>query len=187
MTEIPLTASGPLPSPGERRLFMGLSIGAGIVAALLPVGMVAYWLGASVEQLTGEIPINAVALGELDLPKRLGAVVLSLIPMSLLIWGLLRVRQSFMAFAEGAIFSSRAITGLRDFAIGVGGSALIKPAITALLSLYLTWSAPAGSRQMVIQFGSDTALFVLFAATFLAATWTMQRAAALAEENSQFV
>jgi hypothetical protein len=69
----------------------------------------------------------------------------------------------------------------------VGASALIKPLITALLSLFLTWDAPAGSRQLVLQFGSDTALFVLFAGAFLAATWSMQRAALLAEENSQFV
>ncbi len=175
------------PSPKEKRLFHVLAIIAGAVAALLPIGLVGFWMGVVSDGVWGSavpgLPIHA----ELDLGKRVGAAILGFIPMGLLVWGILRVRQTFMAFAGGEVFSARAISGLRDFAIGVGTSALIKPLITALLSLFLTWDAPAGSRQLVLQFGSDTALFVLFAGAFLAATWSMQRAALLAEENSQFV
>ena len=175
------------PSQREKQLFHILAITAGVVAALLPIGLVGFWIGAVPEGLWGSavpgLPIHA----ELNLGKRLGAIALGLIPMGLLVWGLLRVRQTFKGFAADEVFSARAISGLRDFAIGVGASALIKPLTTALLSLYLTWDAPAGSRQLVLQFGSDTALFILFAGAFLAATWSMQRAALLAEENSLFV
>jgi len=175
------------PSQSEKRLFRILAVIAGVVAVLLPIGLVGFWMGVEPGGLSGSAVPGLPIQVQLDLGKRLGAAILGLIPMGLLVWGILRVRQTFLAFAVGEVFSIRAITGLRDFAIGVGASALIKPVVTALLSLYLTWDAPAGERSLVLQLGSDTALFVLFAATFLAATWTMRRAAALADENSQFV
>ncbi|WP_338722223.1 DUF2975 domain-containing protein [Devosia sp. XK-2] len=187
MIEVMSTPPAALPSQREKRFFLTLAVIAGIIAALLPIGLIGFWAGIVPDDLWGRaVPGLPVGL-ELDLGKRAGAAILGLIPMGLLVWGLLRVRQTFIAFAAGEVFSASAIAGLRDFAIGVGASALIQPLIGALLSLYLTWDAPAGGRRLVLQLGSDTALFVLFAATFLAATWTMRRAAALAEENSQFV
>ena len=172
---------------GHPRLFRAIGTACGALAMILPVAVVGFWLLAPLETLATAAPLPAAVFDKLDLAGRAGAAVIGAIPLAVLVWALLRVRQTFIAFAAGRIFSSEAIAGLRDFAIGVGVSALAKPLVTMLLSLYLTWGQPQGQRQLVVMLGSDTLLFVLFAAIFLSATWIMRQAAAVAEENRQFI
>lgn len=176
-----------LPRRRDQLILRGLAVAAMALAAVLPLGLATYWLAAPPDALANGSPLPPSAVADLDLAGRAGAAALSLVPMAILAWGLIRISRTFLAFSEGGMFSSRAIAGLRDFALAVAISALCKPLITALLGLYLTWNAGPGQRQLILQFGSDTLLFTLFGGTFLAATWAMQRAALLAEENRQFV
>lgn len=175
------------PGPHHQRHFALLAMACGAAAALLPLGYLGFWLAAPVESLATSSPLGPQAFASFGLSDRLGAAAIGAVPLALLIWGLLRVRHTFLAFARGTMFASNAIAGLRDFAIGVGGSAVLKPLVTLVLGLYLTRNAPDGQHQLVLMLGSDTVLFVLFAATFLATTIAMRQAALLAEENRQFV
>ncbi|MDB5528085.1 MAG: hypothetical protein JWR51_1188 [Devosia sp.] len=168
-------------------LFRVLAVAATALAALLPLGMIGHWLTVAPDDLAQAMRMAPTALGDLNAPLRLGAAGLSLLAVLPLSWGLVRVRACFTEFAQGRPFVARGIAGLRDFAIGMGLSVVAKPVSAMLLSILLSWNAPAGQRQLIIQFDSDTLIMALFAATIAALGWAMQKAAAIAEENSQFV
>ena len=168
-------------------VFNSLAIVAASLAALLPVGILAYWLLAKSIGIAQSSGLPQSIVGSPDLSQRLYATVLSLPACLPLSWGLLRLRVCFTEFGRGLPFSRAGIAGLRDFAVGTGLSAVGKIVSTALLSAFLSWSQPAGQRLLVINVGSDTLLLVVFAAVITAVSWAMSQAAAIAEENSQFV
>lgn len=169
------------------RIFSMLAIAAVAVAALLPLAVVAYWTlvdGAEVARLGNLTP---ELLGAFGMPQRLGAALITVLTVLPLAWGLLRLRVCFIEFAQGRPFAARGIAGLRDFATGMVLAAIAKLIGFTLLTLVLTWNAPPGMRQLAIQINSDMLIMVLFAATVASLAWAMERAAAIAEENSQFV
>ena len=90
-------------------------------------------------------------------------------------------------FAAGRIFSGDAARSLRGFALGVGASALLKPAAGAALSLLLGAVSPAHMRSLVLNVGSDTLLSLLFAGIVAIIAGVLVEAADVAAENAQFV
>ncbi|WP_428685853.1 hypothetical protein [Reyranella sp.] len=76
-------------------------------------------------------------------------------------------------------------SGLRDFALGAGLSPLTKPLAGMLFMLALSWNGDP--KQIAIEISSDVMILALFAGVVAALAWAMGKAAALAEENSQFV
>lgn len=160
--------------PARSRLALRtLSVVATALAGLLPALAVGYWLvdGASMAQSAG---MRAAAIG---------TALLHLLPMS---WGLMRLRVCLLQFAAGRPFDARGIAGLRDFALGTGLSAVAKPVAGMLFTLAkAVWDD--GPRQIAIEVSSDVMILALFAGVVAALAWAMQKAAMLAEENSQFV
>ncbi|MDE1148391.1 MAG: DUF2975 domain-containing protein [Azospirillaceae bacterium] len=112
---------------------------------------------------------------------------MSMVPLGALIYGLLRARRSFEMFARGQAFSSEAIRGLRSFALAVAASSLLKPVVGAALGLLLGATSPGHVRSLVVNFGSDTLLALLFAAMVAVIAWVLLEAADIAAENRQFV
>lgn len=155
-----------------RLAFKVLSLMAVVLAVLLPALALGYWLtdGAQLAQNTG---MRVIAIG---------TALLHLLPLS---WGLLRLRVCLGQFAQGQPFDSKGIAGLRDFALGTGLSAVLKPIAGMLFTLAMGWGD--GPKQIAIEISSDVMILALFAGVVAALAWAMQRAALLAEENSQFV
>lgn len=175
------------PTPRLRLIFNALGLLAVVAATLLPLTYGVYWLSASADELAMAIGVARGTVRELGMPLRIGSLLVGIVPLIVLVWGLLRVRNCFAEFAEGRLFSVRGLSGLRDFAIGIGASVLVKIVTTAALSVMLSWSAPAGQRQLAIQISSDTVLFLLFAATMASVVWAMRAAAVIAEDHSLIV
>ncbi len=159
-------------TPEPHRVFSVLAIAALALAVLLPVGIMVYWIGATPPGFQD----GALFAG----------LLVSLIGVAPLSWGLLRARRCFVEFGAGRLFSTAGISGLRDFAIGTGISAALRPVTTASLGL-LPGAGGTGPHQLVLDISSDTLILALFAATIAALSWAMQKAAALAEENNRFV
>jgi hypothetical protein len=168
---------GPSPSalPLSRRAstaFSALGIVATALAVLLPALAIGYWLtdGANVAEGSH---MRMVAVS---------TALLHLLPLS---WGLLRLRVCLARFSAGRPFDADGIAGLRDFALGTALSALAKPLAGMLFMLAMSWKG--GPRQIAIEISSDVMILALFAGVVAALAWAMQKAALIAEENSQFV
>ncbi|MCX5493678.1 hypothetical protein OSH11_03065 [Kaistia dalseonensis] len=159
-------------SPRARIAFSALSVVALGLAALLPALAIGYWLVGS-QLLVHGAGMQIVAIA---------TALLHLLPMS---WGLLRLRVCLTQFAAGRPFTAKGIAGLRDFALGTALSALAKPLAGMLFTLALSWNG--GPKQIAIDISSDVMILALFAGVVASLAWAMEKAAVLAEENSQFV
>lgn len=168
-------------------LFNGLGVAAVALASLLPVVTAAYWLFVEIEAVRQMTGLGPDKLADIGMGQRIIAGLVSLLTALPLAWGLVRLRTCLVSFAAGRPFTSEGIAGLRDFALGGLLAALTQLLSHTLMGLVLTWSAMEGHRQFVIRIDSDMLLLALFAGTIAALAWAMEKAALLAEENSQFI
>lgn len=153
------------------------------LAIALPVLAAVYWGLASGTEIAlaaglGDRPV------ELNLAGRVGAAILSVIPVLALSWGLWRLAATLQHFGQGQPFAPAAARGFRDFGVGVVISALLKPLAGTALSVLITWDGP---KALAIGISSDTLLLLLLGGVMTLMGWALSEAAALQEENAQFV
>lgn len=152
-----------------------------VTAVLLVAGMMFYWLATPADDLLAQF-----GPGEASWTLRAGGLAISMVPLAALIWGLLGARTCFRAFAQGKVFSAKAVGGLMTLAISVVVSTILKPLSGAALSLLMSGAA-GGGRTLAISVGSETLLALVFAGTVAVVAWVMGEAIAIADENAQFV
>ena len=189
MSAIPSASSSAAPPrlARIRRLSRVMVVICHAVAVLLPLGLAAFWLAAPAELLAaqGKVPPGwLVSFGPLE---RVVGLAISFISLTPLVWGLTGAGLSFRSFAAGDLFGRQATGGLRRFSLGLLFSAILQPVVMALLSVLMSWEAPAGQRQLVLGVSSDTLLVVLFAGMVAIIGWVLAEASVIAEENAQFV
>ncbi|WP_342708183.1 DUF2975 domain-containing protein [Bradyrhizobium sp. B124] len=157
------------------------------ISFVLAVGLLAYWLASPDEAILRDAGLTGIAFHPIGWLVRLMGLVVSALPLACLIWGLSRVRRAFTSFAAGRFFTAANVAGLRDLAIAMLVSTLLKPVIGALLSILLSWQTYAQGKSVVIVLGSDTLLALLFAGLVAVTAWVMAEANAIADEHAQFV
>jgi hypothetical protein len=165
------------------RLSATTRIAALALAIALPVLAAGYWGFASGPEIALAAGLGPVPLA-LDVPARIGAAFLSVLPVLALSWGLCRLAATLRLFSVGQPFAPAAAHGLRDFGAGVIACAVLKPVAGAMLSVLVTWSGP---KALAVSISSDTLLLLLLGAAMTLLGWAFGEAAALAEENAQFV
>lgn len=170
------------------RLFsLTLARGCILLAAVLTVGLLFYWFSASTASIAADAKIPQQWLTDLGAGRRAAGFAISFVPLACLILALMSARRCFGAFAAGDFFGQDAVKGLRNFALGLLASALLKPFSAAALSVLLSSDAPAGQHRLTLGFGSDAMLALLAAGIIAVIAWVMAEASALAEENAQFI
>ena len=174
----------------ERRrrmvLLSRLARGAALTLAVcLPLLGLASWAFASERDL-----VLAAGLGDrtvsLEVAERIGAAVLSILPVLALGWALVRLASTLQMFGAGQPFRPEAAAGLRDFGFGVLACAVLKPVVATALSVLLTWYGP-GPKSLAISITSDTLLLLLLGVVMTLLGWAHGEAALLAEDNAQIV
>ncbi|GGF45237.1 hypothetical protein GCM10007301_00950 [Azorhizobium oxalatiphilum] len=156
-------------------------------AVLLAAGMLVYWIMTPAPALFAQAGLAADAGAELGPAARALGFAVSMIPLGALIYGLVSARRCFRAFAAGTVFSATPIRRLRTFALAVIAAALLKPAAGAALSLLLSAQRGNGPWSLALHVGSDTLLALVLAGTVAVMASIMAEAAAIADENRQFV
>ena len=173
----------------NRIRFFSLMLARGclLLAALLTVGLLFYWFSTSAVSIAADAQVPREWLTDLDMGRRAAGFAISFVSLGCLILALMSARRCFNAFAFGNFFGLDAVKGLRNFALGLLASALLKPFSAAALSVLLSSDAPAGQHRLTLGFGSDTMLALLAAGIVAVIAWVMAEASALAEENAQFI
>lgn len=174
-------------APRTALIFNMLATAVAASAAILPLVVMLYWALIDRQDILMATGFTTEMLGAFALPMRLLGGLIILLGLAPLIWALLRLRVCFSEFAHGRPFSARGIAGLRDFASGIGLGVVSRAVSHTALILLLSWNAPPGMKQLSVQISSEMGFMLLFSATIAALAWAMQKAAAIAEENSQFV
>lgn len=154
----------------------------------IPLGLAGLWAtfdlwAASHPELMHLGPLQA----PMPVPVLLAGFLISMIPGSIALFALWRLRRLFGLYARGQIFTRSNVRCLRDFALAVILSAAIKPVTGALLSVVLTLPNPPGQRQLAIQFGSSEITTLFVGCVFLTIAWVMDAGREMAEDNAQIV
>ena len=157
------------------------------VAVLLGAAMLLYWCLTPADMVFRHAGLALASPMDIAFPTRLAAFAVSMVPLGALILGLLSARRCFACFAAGHIFSGEAARSLRGFALGVGASALLKPAAGVALGLLLSGLSPAHTYSLALNVGSDMLLSLLFAGMVAIIAGVLVEAADVAAENDQFV
>ncbi len=157
------------------------------VSIVLSLGLVAYWMASPDEAILRDAQLTGIAIHPIGWPVRLASLAISALPLICLVWGLLRVRGCFRGFAAGRFFTAENVGRLRDLAIAMLASTLLKPLVGAVLSIMLSWKTYASGKAVVISLNSDTLLALLFAGLIAVTAWVMAEANSIAEEHAQFV
>lgn len=119
--------------------------------------------------------------------QRLGAVVLSSVPLLALTGGLLHLRRLFQGYARGEYFSPVAASHLGKGGRAVLAWVVLKLLCEPLLSAWLTMAQPPGHRMVTLTIGTGTVVALFLAACVTVVAYILGRASELAQENSQFV
>lgn len=170
-----------------RRLSRWMALGCLAASVLLASAMLLYWVATPAHLVFALAGLPDATAADLGLPARLLAFAISMVPLGVLIYGFLNARRCFLAFAAGQIFASGPIGRLCRFALAMAISALLKPFAGAALSVVLSMIATPGSKSLILNFGSDTLIALIFAGTVAVIAWAMAEATEIADENQQFV
>lgn len=121
-------------------------------------------------------------------PWQLGAsLALGLLPACAMAYGLFRVQQCLRGFVRGETFRLSTVRHLRQFAAAALTSAVLGLVVPTLISLVLTWHAPAGQHALSVSVGSSELLMALVAGIVWQVAAVFTRAIELADENAQFI
>lgn len=117
--------------------------------------------------------------------QRLIIVVVGLVPAAFVVYALVCARRCFRSFMRGDYFTPVVVRSLRGVAAGIVLWVLAGWLSTPLSSLLLTLGAE--ERYVTVKFSTSGFLTLLLAGIVWQIADIMARAAALAEENAQFV
>jgi len=159
-------------------LLPGLPLLMGLGWALVPDTSVGAGLGIFMEIGEGE------TLTPLD---RVAGFVASLIPLSLILYGIWHLRGLFALYARGEILGAANAARLRALAMTL---ILWLPAQLigdALISLALSIDNPPGERFVALSLSSDDFAIPLIGAIALVISWVMVEAARTAEDNASII
>ena len=131
--------------------------------------------------------LPAKLLADLSSSDRVGGFVLSLVVVSVAMWGLGSLAVLFARFRRGLIFDLRAARLLRRFAFSV----LLLP-VAGLLTdgattAWLSRDAAPGEGMIALSLTSHDLFFGIIGILLLTIAWVMHDAAALNEEHRLIV
>ncbi|MDF3833657.1 DUF2975 domain-containing protein [Cupriavidus basilensis] len=169
------------------------------LSLLLMVGMLllngAGWLAPGTHSLDGlrfglsgrmmsGLPLDLAAL---PVWTRLGAVLLSSIPLVALAIGLLQLRALFRCYARSEYFSVAAADHMGRAGRAVLAWAMLDFLCEPLLSVWLTIGQPPGHRLVTLSVGAGSVVALFMAACITVIAHILRRASELDQEHRQFV
>ncbi|KAA8996126.1 DUF2975 domain-containing protein [Affinibrenneria salicis] len=119
--------------------------------------------------------------------QKLGAILLSSIPLLMLTVGLLNLRALFKNYATGDYFSPSSSACMEKMGRAVAAWVALNIVCEPLLSLWLTMREPAGQRLLSLSFDSAGAVALFLAACIIVIARILRRASEINDENQQFV
>ena len=161
-----------------------------VLIVLLPLLAVIYWTLFDHFPPHMQAMLHAEAASEaypLTALNRLAALVVTLLPISAVVYGLTVMIRLLRLYQQGHIFSAPNVACFRDL-----GRAMILLAGAGFLSvplygLALTFNRPPGQSLLTIGLSSDHLMTLFLGGVLLLISWVMDEGRQLAEDNALIV
>lgn len=157
--------------------------GAVMAAAYVSVWVVPGWL----EEVAAQNLLGAAATISAGPALRFLAATVAALPFLLVLYGLWQIRELFRLFGERRYFSVDGSKRLLRFGAALLLAAPAGIVTRSIVSVLLTMNNPAGSRQLVVQMGSNDYFLVVIGGLLLVVGWVMREAARMQHELQQIV
>ncbi len=168
-----------------------------IMAGLSGVGLVLYPLMvASTFLLPGDatdwMMLHQDHLGRIlnagvPLTFRLAALAFQAAPTAFVMWALWSLRQLFLRYATGDVFSNQTLRLLHHVAVAIFAQVIVAFVIQAPVTFLLTYPLGHGHREISLSLGSDDVFSLFMAGVVLVIARVMAVARRMADENESFV
>ncbi|OXT01550.1 hypothetical protein B7H23_00800 [Notoacmeibacter marinus] len=155
------------------------------MAVVAPLAVVVMGATMSAAEIAASADVDPALFPTVTDDKRIAIVVLTVIPVLVLSYGLLRLRTALSAFRRGQYFSRDVFVAFRSFASTLLAATLLRLAVVPLTGLILSAGSEKGSLAITI--GFDTIQSLVLIAGFWLLAWVFTEAAAIEDENRQFV
>ncbi len=150
----------------------------------IPVFTLLYWLffNSLPKGFTTELPV--LTNQTLSLSTRALAFLVSLIPASVAIYGLLTLKELFKLYQKGIVFSAENVKCFRCLGYTLISWVGANMIFILLISVVLTFNNPVGERQIVAQFGFSDLATLITGAVVILVSWVMIEASKLEDEQA---
>ncbi|MEM6462525.1 MAG: hypothetical protein AAF724_11460 [Pseudomonadota bacterium] len=170
-----------------QRLARNLATLTAVGMILLPLTIAAVWIFPQWLSVMPTIGAVSVDLTETSLLARILALATQLIGVSILIYGLAGLRQTFHESARGYWFSARSIAGFRRFAWVSLAMVFVGVFQNAVLTAVVSAGTPGMPNQMSISFGSADLAKLFSALLFVFVAQIFVAGKAIDDENASFI
>lgn len=157
-----------------------------LLMAVLVLGDVLFWVFInSINQQLVTVNSKPVPLasGELTVPLILVGFLVSLLPLSALLYGLLNLRRLFSDYSRGEIFASGHLLLFRKMVKSIVICVFFSVVYESAKSVLFSLGNPPGHRVLEIGFSSDKVFILLFCGIIWVIAWIMDEGYRLSEEN----
>lgn len=136
---------------------------------------------------TSMIPLPVPVDGDLSGLVRLLACLTAMIPLSVLIFGLYKLRELFGYYEKGCIFSGRTVSCFRSLGRALILWVVCDVATTPLLGLVLTMEQPPGRHVLVLGLFPADFIAAFVGAVIMLIAWVMDEARLLYEDQALII
>lgn len=125
--------------------------------------------------------------GKIPLQYRIDALACEAVPLGFTVWAMWSLRQLFVNYAKGEVFSPEPLHHLNNVANALFLGVLAEFVMQAPISYILTWYLGPHHRSISLSFGSNDAAWLFIAGSVLVIARVMAEARRVADENAAFV
>lgn len=156
------------------------------ILIVTPLYYITYWIFINVLPSTlVAVNVASTPLIPSNLPIRLQVIgfAVSLLPLSALMYGLMKVRRLFVLYMEGIFFSFEQVTIFKKISKALLSWVLLSMLYGSAKSILFSMGNPPGERVVSVSFGSPEITNLLIAGIVFVIAWIMDEGRILTEEQ----
>jgi len=154
-----------------------------VLIFFIPIATSMYWLLFNYlpSGLTARLPVSASQ--SFSFSTLFFAFLISLIPMSVAVYGAINLKELFKLYEKAIIFSEKNVSYLRRLGYTLIFWVISNFIFTVLISIVLTFNNSPGERKMVAQLDISDIGTLIIGAVVVLVSWVMSEASRLADEQ----
>jgi len=153
----------------------------------IPITILMYWLFFNHLPIGFKAELPVVVNQALPFKTLLLAFLVSLIPASVAIYGIINLKELFKLYEKATVFSERNVRCFRRLGYTLIYWVVANLIFVILMSTVLTFNNSQGERMMVAQFGISDFGTLIIGAVVVLVSWVMNEASKLEDEQAHTV